>query len=1113
MPTMQELNYRLAYAERSRRLIIDQSTRTRRIAWLSGVMALLAASLLCLPHAHAAGLGRLSVHSDLGQPLNAEVEVPSVGKEEAPSLQVRLASPAAFKQANLEFNQALTQLRFDLQTRPDGNYVVRISSAQAINEPYIDLLLELTWSSGRVLREYTVLLDPPGLRQAPEIVAPVAAAEVAPVAPPAAAAPVPETPAAPAAMAPAPGAPSAPVATTEAAAPAPQEVAQPTGQEAAPPAAPQPVAEAAPAQPMETQPPAPPASAPAPVAAETPMAPPAPTPAPAPSNYHVKYGDTLSKIAIENKAPGVSLDQMLVALLQANPKAFVGGNMNRLLAGRELDVPSSDTAIGIDQAEAHREVVAQSADFAAYRSRLAQLAQEAPAVQEQQPLAAGQGKVTTKVEEKGAPPKTGDQLKIAKAETGGEEAAPAAKSATAKKDEEIARQRAIKEEQDRAAALAKANADIKKANELAAAAAATAQKQAEAAKAAAAKAEAAKAEAAKAEAAKAEALKAEAAKAEAAKAEAAKAEAAKVEAAKAEAAKAEAAKAEAAKAEAAKAEAAKAEAAKAEAAQQAAEAAKLAAAKQETAKKEAPKAAPAPAAAPPAGGLVDSLTSPVALGSAGGALLVALVGLNVMRRRRTAGTDQLKGEGDLAANSLFGTAGGQSVDTGATSTFNSSFIPAASQLDSNEVDPVAEADVYIAYGREEQAEDILKEALRLQPDRHPVRVKLLEIYSRRGDKASFNAVAQELHDRTGGVGEDWERAAKLGKSLDPTNSMFAGAATVADTGARGPTTDLNLALGAGKTPAGETPSIATNSDALQFDTLSHMVGDQTKLRVAGADTHGGPETALTPETATPVDSRLQSPLTGGPSTTSHRFEPKLPPEPPRTTASISVPEAQPVARAAGPAPSSIDFGALDFDLGPSKLNLDAQTELPVEKEAETPAQASAPISAVEPPTIPSLDLMFPPTVSVPRPAPPTVTGSVPIPNLDLNVPPSPATRPEGAPAIGSLEEALSRPTLVGAVGAMSDEEVPRLTTNTDQATVPLIDFDLTGADAAITGRRTETQAGSPMASQMATKLDLARGYIDLGVKDGARELLEEVMKDGTREQRQQAVELIKLVEA
>ncbi|HYA66386.1 MAG TPA: FimV/HubP family polar landmark protein, partial [Burkholderiaceae bacterium] len=984
-----------------------------------------------------------------------------------------------------------------LQSRPDGTYAVHISSAQAISEPYLDLLLELTWSSGRVLREYTVLLDPPGLRQAPEIVAPVATAQASPVAPAEPVAPAAEAPAAAAQEAPpavaaaaptAPGAPAQAAAPSAPEAPAPQsatqeEVAAP-GSAAVPQGAP---VQAAPAPMEEAQP------APAPAAAPSPATPP-PVES-APKTYMVKSGDTLSKIALDNKGRGVSLDQMLLALLQANPKAFIGGNVNRLLAGRQLDMPTADTAIGIDQAVAHREVVAQAADFAAYRSRLAQLAEAAPSAPEKQPTAGAQGHVTTKVEEKGVAPKTGDQLKIAKAEASAEQGAAAAAAGVSKKDEEIARQRAIKEEKDRAAALAKANADIQRANELAAQAAAAAQKQAEAAKAAAAKADALKAEAAKAEAAKAEAAKAEAAKAEAAKAEAARAEAAKLEAAKAEVAKAEAAKADAAKAEAAKAEAAK-----------AAEAAKLAAAaKPETAKKEAPKAAPAPVPAP---GLVDSLTSPVVLGSAGGALVVALVGLNVMRRRRTAGSGQLKAEGDLAANSLFGTAGGQSVDTGATSTFNSSFIPAASQLDSNEVDPVAEADVYVAYGREEQAEDILKEALRLQPDRHPVRVKLLEIYSRRGDKASFNAVAQELHDRTGGAGEEWERAAKLGKSLDPTNSLYAGAVAAVDAGARGPTTDLNLGLAAGKAAAGA--SIEANSDALQFDTLSHMVGDQTKLRAAGTETTRGPETALTPETAMPVDSKLQTPAGAG--MAGQRFEPRLPPELPRTAAPAAMPEPQPVARAAAPTPSSIDFGALDFDLGPSKLNLDAQTELPVEKEVEPTPPVHTAVNVVEPPTIPSLDLMFPPTVSVPRPSPPpTVSGTVPIPNLDLNLPGTAVPRPQTAP--GSLEEALSRPTLVGAVGAMSDDHVPPMTTNTDQATVPLIDFDLTGADAALTGRRTETQAGSPMASQMATKLDLARGYIDLGVKDGARELLEEVMKDGTREQRQQAVELIKLVEA
>src|SRR5882762_4982696 len=152
--------------------------------------------------AHAAGLGRLNVQSALGQPLRADVEVPSVGQDEAPTLQVRLAPQSAFRQANLEFNPALTQLRFDLEPRGDGSYVVHVTSAQPVNEPFLDLLLELSWSTGRVLREYTVLLDPPALKIAPEVVSPVAAQPEA-VTPPAAATPTQVAPA-PAAAAPMP---------------------------------------------------------------------------------------------------------------------------------------------------------------------------------------------------------------------------------------------------------------------------------------------------------------------------------------------------------------------------------------------------------------------------------------------------------------------------------------------------------------------------------------------------------------------------------------------------------------------------------------------------------------------------------------------------------------------------------------------------------------------------------------------------------------------------------------------------------------------------------------------------------------------------------------------
>ena len=111
----------------------------------------------------AAGLGRLTVNSGLGQPLRAEVEVTSLTDNEASSLKARLARPEAFRQAGLEFNPALTGLRFDVQ-RQGAGAIVKITSSRPVNEPFVDLLIELNWNSGKFVREYTFLLDPPELR-------------------------------------------------------------------------------------------------------------------------------------------------------------------------------------------------------------------------------------------------------------------------------------------------------------------------------------------------------------------------------------------------------------------------------------------------------------------------------------------------------------------------------------------------------------------------------------------------------------------------------------------------------------------------------------------------------------------------------------------------------------------------------------------------------------------------------------------------------------------------------------------------------------------------------------------------------------------------------------
>ena len=147
-----------------------------------------------------------------------------------------------------------------------------------------------------------------------------------------------------------------------------------------PPVAPGPVAPLAPAVQETPAPPAP--SAPSAPAAEAQMLAPA-VPAPKPvaakggARLTVKAGDTASELAVQAKSVNVSLDQMLLAMLRSNPEAFVANNVNRLLAGAELSVPTSDQAQALDPVEARKTILLQSQDFDAYRQQLANKAKEA----------------------------------------------------------------------------------------------------------------------------------------------------------------------------------------------------------------------------------------------------------------------------------------------------------------------------------------------------------------------------------------------------------------------------------------------------------------------------------------------------------------------------------------------------------------------------------------------------------------------------------------------------------------------------------------------------------------------------------------------------------------
>lgn len=627
--------------------------------------------------AAALALGRLNVQSALGEPLRAEIEVTEITPAEADGLKVNIASADAFNAAGVPYNAALADVRTSLQRRADGRYVVRLSSNRMLSEPFIDLLLEATWNSGRVVRDYTVLLDPPKSRTA------TAAAPIAPQI-------------------------TAPSQRT-----APAVVQAPARRERAAPAA----AAAAPAAPTQAD-----------STVRT---------GSGDQQVTVQPGDTASKIAGAYKSADVSLDQMLVALLRANPDAFIGGNVNRIKAGAVLDVPSAAQAGAVPAPEARRTVTAQSRDFGEYRRRLAE---NAPASRVADADRQASGKLQANVEDRNAANAAADKLKITQ---GGAVAGR-------QTEEQLAKARQAQESSTRVAELSK---NISELNKLQAASGspATAGSAAPAA--------------APAPSAAAPAAAPPATGETPAPTAAAPAAGPAIPALPAAVAPAATAPAEA------QSTPPVATATPPEAAASAAPA-------------PAPVPAPAAAAKPtptaPAPAAVERsffdelLDNPIMLGAA--ALVALLVGFllyRVLGRKRRDANDSVFLESRIPKDSFFGASGGESVDTknrGNSVVSSLSYSP--SQLDAGDVDPVAEADVYLAYGRDLQAEEILREALRVNPERTAIHLKLLEIHAKRRDLRAYEALASDVHKLTGGTGADWNRVVELGKDLDPGNPLY-----------------------------------------------------------------------------------------------------------------------------------------------------------------------------------------------------------------------------------------------------------------------------------------------------------------------------------------------------
>ena len=306
----------------------------RPLKYVSTLLLALASS-----SAMALGLGDIRVLSKPGQPLLAEIPVISADPSELENLRVALASPATFARVGLEPPSGLvSELQFELTRNAQGRAVVRVSSHAPVATPSLNFLIEADWGQGRLVREYSALVDAPNSAAAvaePEIVAPAGAMSNAIIREP-------EPQAAPVAVTP----------------------------------------------PRRTEP----ATTPRPVAPRAASA----APVAADGSVTVQRGQTLSQIAGSlAREQGVNRDQAMIALLRANPEAFIRGNVNLLKQGAVLRTPGAEGLAGIDAQQAAAIVREHTAQWRQSRAAIPQPADSGvaavPSPAPAAPTAAGQG--------------------------------------------------------------------------------------------------------------------------------------------------------------------------------------------------------------------------------------------------------------------------------------------------------------------------------------------------------------------------------------------------------------------------------------------------------------------------------------------------------------------------------------------------------------------------------------------------------------------------------------------------------------------------------------------------------------------------------------------------
>ena len=284
-------------------------------------LSLAIAGVLGIPNANALGLGEINIRSALNEPLEAEIRLLQVRDLSPMQIQPRMADVDDFSLAGVTRSRFISDVRFQVNVFPDGTGIIRMTSSEPIREPFLNFLVEVNWPSGRLVREYTLLLDPPVFDPAPV---------------------------------------SRPVQPAVSSAPMPAVVV-----------------------PSPVQSPPVPAPAPAPVAAAPAVAAPSnlQSRADAQTQIYVDVRDTMWELALKHRPDSsITPQQMMLALQRRNPGSFPTGNVNMLKAGTVMDIPSSSEIRALSAQQANAEFARQTELWRQGRAAPRQEVAAAPAV-------------------------------------------------------------------------------------------------------------------------------------------------------------------------------------------------------------------------------------------------------------------------------------------------------------------------------------------------------------------------------------------------------------------------------------------------------------------------------------------------------------------------------------------------------------------------------------------------------------------------------------------------------------------------------------------------------------------------------------------------------------